>query len=406
MFGKGRLIRVAQQWMMEFLIGLGKMFSHPIFYFAFFACIFMGYLRVKRERKDFNIRAQNGYFELRNLLPAGLVMGGILSILTVALGITVPFAAIILAEALTFLILLTLKFRLLSPVYTLGLTFFIIFFTYDQHIEVPIFSSAFKNLEPIYPSIPFLMGLLLVVEGLLISKNAYKGTSPKMITSKRGLPAGVHVSRRLWMVPFFVFLPTGELSSPFEWWPVLQGPGSSQFTPVVIPFLIGFSQQVQGLLPKESIKMNGNRVIALGVIVTLVAMGGYWYPLLSIAAVALGLLGRESITFYQRLFEERLPFYFSYRDRGVMILGIIPNSPAEKMGLEIGEIVTKVNGVPVNNKKQFYEALMKNRAHCKLEVLDSNDQIRFVQRALFEGEHHELGILFVQQQKRGKQEAV
>ena len=55
-------------------------------------------------------------------------------------------------------------------------------------------------------------------------------------------------------------------------------------------------------------------------------------------------------------------------------------------------------------KKVFYEALQQNRAHCKLEVLDVNGQIRFVQRALYEGDHHELGILFVlKMKKNGKQ---
>lgn len=83
-----------------------------------------------------------------------------------------------------------------------------------------------------------------------------------------------------------------------------------------------------------------------------------------------------------------------------MILGILPESPADKMALEVGELVTKVNGMNVNDEKTFYEALSRNRAHCKLEVLDTNGQIRFVQRALYEGDHHELGILFVQDEKK------
>lgn len=76
------------------------------------------------------------------------------------------------------------------------------------------------------------------------------------------------------------------------------------------------------------------------------------------------------------------------------------------MGLGVGELITKANGVLINNEESFYEALQKNRAHCKLEVLDVNDQIRFVQRALYEGDHHELGILFVQDEKQWDDEAM
>lgn len=89
-----------------------------------------------------------------------------------------------------------------------------------------------------------------------------------------------------------------------------------------------------------------------------------------------------------------------------MILGVLPESPASKMALQVGELITKVNGTSVYDEKGLYEALQRNRAHCKLEVLDVNGQVRFVQRALYEGDHHELGILFVQEKKQWGTEAV
>jgi S1-C subfamily serine protease len=89
-----------------------------------------------------------------------------------------------------------------------------------------------------------------------------------------------------------------------------------------------------------------------------------------------------------------------------MILGVLPDSPAEKMGLKVGELITKVNGTIVYNETLFYEGLVRNRAQCKLEVIDVNGQIRFVGRALYEGEHHELGVLFVSDQEKWGHEAV
>jgi len=83
-----------------------------------------------------------------------------------------------------------------------------------------------------------------------------------------------------------------------------------------------------------------------------------------------------------------------------MILGVLPDSPAAGMNLQVGELVMKVNGASVNDEESFYNALQQNRAHCRLEVLDINGQIRFAQRALFENEHHELGILFVQDERK------
>jgi S1-C subfamily serine protease len=116
--------------------------------------------------------------------------------------------------------------------------------------------------------------------------------------------------------------------------------------------------------------------------------------------VVIAIVGREALTLVQRMNDEALPFYFFKRNQGLMILGILPESPASKMALQVGELITKVNGAAVQNEKGFYESLQKNRAHCKLEVIDTNGEIRFVQRALYEGDHHELGILFVQEERK------
>lgn len=76
------------------------------------------------------------------------------------------------------------------------------------------------------------------------------------------------------------------------------------------------------------------------------------------------------------------------------------------MGLRIGEMISKVNSIPVQDKNQLYIALQKNSAHCKLEVFDNDGEIRFVQRALFEGDHHELGLLLIPDEKVHGNEAV
>ena len=74
-----------------------------------------------------------------------------------------------------------------------------------------------------------------------------------------------------------------------------------------------------------------------------------------------------------------------------------------KVSAKASELLGKAN---VFVRAKLNEALQKNAAHCKLEVLDHNDQIRLLQRALYEEDHHELGILFVQDEKNWEDEAV
>lgn len=397
---------VVQDWLMEFLKGMLKVFLHPLFYYSFFIAAVLGVSRVKRERKNFSVRAENAYFELRQLLPLGFAIGIGISIFTIGAGLAIPLATILFIAGLSILFSLTTKIRLLSPVYTLGFAFFLTIFAGGEGWSIPLFQTAFEQLEDkIFPSIAALLSLLVMGEGLLILLNGKKGTSPKLINSKRGLRVGVHEVKRIWMVPIFLLVPGTVLTAPFEWWPVFTV-GAETYSILLVPFVIGFHQHIQGLLPKEAVQALGKRVVGLGIILTLLSIGSYWVPLLSIAAVVLAIIGREVISLRQRWTEENLPFYFLKRNNGVMILGVLPESPASKMDLQVGELVTKVNGTLVHDEKGFYEALQRNRAHCKLEVLDVNGQVRFVQRALYEGDHHELGILFVQEEKKWGTEAV
>ncbi|MDP4169316.1 MAG: PDZ domain-containing protein [Bacillota bacterium] len=391
---------MVQIWLVELLKGIGSFFLHPVFYYLVFLAGILGVMRVKRERKNFHVRAFDAYFELRQLVPLGLVIGLGLSVLIVGAGLVVPFAVIVLIAFFTFLWNLTANIRLMAPAYTVGAAFFATIIIAERKWHMPIFTKSFESIShKVYPSVAVLLALLLLAEGILILKNGSFGTSPKLIKSKRGQRVGVHEVKRLWLLPVFLLIPGDALHLPFSWWPIFSL-GGEKFSLLLVPFAIGFHQRIQSMLPKDAIQTHGKRLIGHGLVTLLLSIAGYWYPLASIATVGFAVIGREILALRQRMHEESLPFYFSKKDRGLMILGIIPASPAAKMGLQVGELITKVNGVNITNEKEFYEALQKNRAHCKLEVIDTNDQIRFVQRALYEGDHHELGILFVLDERK------
>lgn len=386
-----------QIWLVELLKGTGKLFLHPVLYYLVFIAALLGVLRVKRERKDFHIRAFDAYFELRQLFPIGIVLGLILSVITIGAGITVPFAIIVLIAVFTFLLTLTTNIRMISPAYTVGGAFFALILMAENNWSIPLFKKPFDSIgDKVYPSIIMVLALLLIAEGYLIFRNGSKATSPKLAKSRRGQIVGVHEAKRIWMLPLFLLVPSGALQVPFDWWPVFHL-GAHQYSLILVPFAIGFYQQVQGKLPKAAVQLHGRRVIVLGVFTLLLSIAGYWFPLVSIVAAALAIIGRELIAVIQRIQDDGLPFYFSKKNNGLMIIGIIPESPASKMGLKVGEIISKANGVVVRDEDSFYEGLQKNRAQCKLEVLDTNGEIRFAQRALYEGDHHELGIMFVQE---------
>lgn len=393
-----------ENWLLELLWAIGRFFIHPLFYLFLLMTHAYGSIRIKRERKSFHIRIQDTYDEMKFTYTKGLVIGCIVSLILFGIGLSLPFGTFVLLAIVTAVLAITFQLRLLSAVYSIGLTLLAaVVITNGRMDGVAEFFVGLTNTS--YASLSILLGILVIAEGVLIYRSGHKHTSPYLKISTRGLPIGTHVANRTWMLPLLFLVPGGELTSALPWWPVLTLNGEP-FLLMFIPFFIGFHQRIQGSLPKESIKVTGKRVIWLGVLTLAVAAVSIWLPIVAFIAVIIAIVGREIITIRQRINDNSAAFYFSKRDQGLMILGILPQSPAERMKLRVGEMIVKVNGQAVKTVDEFYESLQKNGAMCKLDVIGINGEIRFTQRTLYDGEHHELGILFVQDDKKWETEAV
>ncbi|MBS4208366.1 PDZ domain-containing protein [Bacillus sp. FJAT-50079] len=385
-------------WSIELAKGIGRMFLHPVFYFSFILALSAGYLRVKRERRDFHVRVNHLTYEIRHLFVAGILAGLILSIISAGIGFILPKEIIIAIAAATIFLGVIGNARLLSPAYTIGIPLICLIAAIYFEINIPYIDYSSIIAKPqFYMEVAVILAVMLFAEGMLIYKNGLMDLSPKLRTSRRGLTVGAYQTKRLWFVPVLFFLPAGPITAPFEWWPVFAW-GNGEYAPILLPFLIGFQIQIQSVLPKVAVQQMGKNVSMLGILTLILAACGLWLPtILPIVAIGFAILGRAWISHRHRVREGNTPYYFTPRNNGVMILGIIPDSPADKMELKTGEVIAACNGKPVKNKQELYEALLMNRAYCKLDVLDENKEIRFVQRALYEGDHHELGLLFVEQ---------
>jgi hypothetical protein len=393
-------------WLLELLKGVGRLFTQPLFYYGMALAFFVGWLRVKKERRHFHIRVYDAFHESKFLFVNGLLPGLVISVLMIGIGFVFPLDAMLVFSWITILLGLTLQLRLLSPAYTIGLTFFCASFLVKYEGTKTFFSEQFASLEKTNLSaLAILLGLLLIAEAWLILRNGSVQTSPQLTKSKRGLYVGVHWAERLWFVPVLLPVPGEAITSWISWWPVFSA-NEQSYSFMLVPFLIGFSQRIQGMHPNDSVRLTGKRVRLLALVVSMLALISYWYAPLAIIAAAVAFIGREWIAFYQRFQDDSQPAYFSRQKYGLVILGIIPKSPAEKMALQVGEVIVKANGVAVKTEKEFYEALQRNRAFCKLEVLDRNGEVRFVQGALYQDQHHELGLLFVQDGKKWEFKAV
>ena len=139
----------------------------------------------------------------------------------------------------------------------------------------------------------------------------------------------------------------------------------------------------------------GRNIVFVGELVLFVGIASYFMPVLGAAALALGAISRTIIAIYYRRSEDRDSYAVMRSGNGVMIAGVLPDSPAEKMGLIAGEVIKRINGQNVHTEEELYEALQINAAHCRLEVLDHNGELRLTQHVVHSDDNHKIGLLIV-----------
>nr|WP_255551626.1 PDZ domain-containing protein [Sporosarcina sp. E16_8] len=184
------------------------------------------------------------------------------------------------------------------------------------------------------------------------------------------------------------------ISAFVPYWPQFTF-GESAFSFVPVPVLIGFSQVARSLYPDVLFPKIGRAVVWTGGTVVVVGIAALWLPILGWVALLLGVVCRAVISITAWVRDRQGGFVVAPREAGVVIAGVVPGSPGEKMGLLPGEYIRSVNGLQVSNEKELYDAIQLNAAHCRLQVIDRNGEVRLMQQVIYRHDHHRLGLLVV-----------
>lgn len=373
------------------------MLINPLFYWAAFLTIFVGMKRIKMERKQFGRRIFPVFEEFQHTWFISIVGGIVISLCTILFGIIFTLETVIILIVAIIVLSITARVTFLSPVYSLGITFFLaVLLRLYEPPFLESFNYQIPGMEQQLISIVFLAGILLFIEGLFVtSKKA--ASYPEMALSERGVWVGQHAIKRMAMIPFFLLLPTTGSGIQLPLFPTLQM-GENAYMLVLFPFIIGYQYKVRAQLPGQAANKIGRSTQLLGVIVISCAIAGMYYPILAIFAMVLAIGGREWITYRHKLLDTQKAGIFHPLDRGIKVLATIPGSPAARLGIEIGETILKVNGHTIHDTDEFYGALQNSGAFFKLAVLNINGEIRFINSPFFEGDHYALGLIFIKKQ--------
>ena len=196
--------------LLELLRAIGQFLINPLLYIAIIFAIFLGYRRVKRERKSFNIRILSGWSELKNSLLAGLIVSLILSFVTIAVGLTMTPEFLLVLTAISVLGLILYTFHLLSPVVLFAVSAAVLVLLEAVGQAFTIFGVEISGVmwhDAILVPICIVAGLLLIAEGIQIRKYGVYLASPILEKTKRGLKAVSYLAKQIWILPIFILIP-------------------------------------------------------------------------------------------------------------------------------------------------------------------------------------------------------
>jgi len=383
--------------LVDVLQAIALFFLNPLFIVALLVTVALGYFRVKRERRSFKVRLLPGLTELKRLLAESWLYALVISVVISGVGLLVDPGWLVLFTLAALVGVLSFYYKITSPIYFAAVAFIALYFlgeyagTFTFRGWSPGQVDLFGGLAV---TIPVIAGLLLVAEGLLIGRDAAKYASPSLMETNRGLRAAAFKVKRLWLLPLVFIIPGDMISAYVPYWPQFTL-GETAFSFVPIPVLIGFTQVARSMYPDVLFPKIGRAIGWTGIIVICVGLTALWLPILGWAALLIGVGCRMTISIVISIRERQGGFTVTPHPTGVVIAGILPNSPGEKMGLIPGECIRSVNGIQVSNEKELYDAIQINAAHCRMQVVDRNGELRLLQQVIYRHDHHRLGLLVV-----------
>lgn len=199
-------------------------------------------------------------------------------------------------------------------------------------------------------SLLYLIGALHIVESLLIYLNGYQGASPIFIRHGLDRVIGAFNIYKIWPIPLVAFMTAGE----------------SSYLPIVAA--LGYQDLALARSPRERSCLSARNLFSYSLGLILLTFLSTYHSYWQFPAALFSFLGHEAVIWKGRKEEwESMPCYLAPQE-GVMVLETMPNSLAKKMGLERGDVITRINGNKVNTKSQLSTFLQNSLPWVDLEI--------------------------------------
>ena len=343
------------------------------------------------EERAYGVSRMGALEALASGVLYGILGGFVASVLLVFIGVSLSGSGIGYLLPLAFLLYLVSP-RLMCYSYAGGLVSF----------SYLLFGFPKVNVSGIMT----LVAVLHMAESILIRVSGAGCSTPVFVRNRKGEVVGGYSLQRFWPVPLVVLLfvmvqdlsqVDGLIQMP-DWWPLVggeeaRGVPNALFAMVPVVAALGYSDISLTCSPQERVKKTSGLLAAYSLSLLLVSLASTRHRPLEWLAALMGPLGHELVVAVGIRREMSGEPRFIPPGKGVMILDVLPGSPAAAAGLRRGDVITEVSGVPVNSRDELNRAVEMTPVFLEVTVdRPGEDRERTVR---FRGVVERLGIITV-----------
>ncbi|WNW16368.1 hypothetical protein [Lactiplantibacillus plantarum] len=361
--------------------------------------------RVKSERQHFQSAINPQLVEVHHFLVDGCLLGVLMTIISLALGLVVAPIWVVIYEVVAAISLIIIPGALV-PVTAFGLSWLVYWIMSPKLTTV---GGALQRHGVAMTSMSgnlvvnglLLLAIVLAATAVLLRHYDYEGRSPQLQPDQRGKRLVRYQWQQLLVLPVGVLVPGDWLHATISWWPVFMV-GERSFSILLLPLLVGTSVRVYKQLPQIAWRQLAARygwVTLASVLVAIIARFAVLSPQWLLALMGLIVVLTWGILAQHRYHDRHQQFRYSDTEQGVRVIGLRPHTPADKLNLDLGDIILECNRQPVNTEAEFYAALLKSPTYVHLKVRNRQQELIITETAIYNGAPHELGIVLFTDQE-------
>ncbi|WP_031516719.1 PDZ domain-containing protein [Desulfofalx alkaliphila] len=343
---------------------------HPIFWLVIILVAFQ-YRRTLREKHRL-FGFKHGRWWPDTLQAAGYgVLGGLIgSILMLFVGLTLTGSGLIYLWAVA-LLLMMINLRFLCFAYAGGI--------------LSLAHLLFGWPEISVPQVLALVAILHMVESILIYFSGHLGAVPSYFKMAGNRVVGGFVLQRFWPIPVVALLVIGVAELPPEgvpmpeWWPLIKprvegDPEMLLYGLIPVVAGLGYGDMATARKPQEKARLSAKYLAIYSLILLVLAVLSDQYLLMGLMAALFSFLGHEAVIYIGKKVEMTQQPIYVPPGQGVMVLDVLPKTPAWNAGLRSGDVILAVNDIPLYSKSTLQYMLHHNEGLLEFSYISSEQQ--------------------------------